>query len=166
MDGAAWFATHTRATQLEPAHIWFICNIVPKSLTRLRMLYRRVLYLLASNALLVSSQGWAPNAASQAAPANPVPSPSSSGSAGASPTDAAAPFDWSKLLTTGPVASLFELAGVNITEKWNAAQKATYTKPYDTRVPMITDDNYDELIKKGDPEDTWFMIVYVELSEL
>lgn len=127
------------------------------------MVCRRVFYVLASNALLVSasyfSKGWSPDAASQAAAASPTPRLSSLGSTGASPTGAPARFDWSKLFTAGPVASFFELTGINVTQRWEAAQQAAAVKPYDTRIPMITDDNYDELVRKGDPNDTWFMVV-------
>jgi len=53
-------------------------------------------------------------------------------------------FDISKILTSEPLVSLFQRAGLNITEKLEGAIEKS--KLWDDRVPLITDDNYSNLI--------------------
>ncbi|OBZ70492.1 hypothetical protein A0H81_09661 [Grifola frondosa] len=70
-------------------------------------------------------------------------------------------FDVSKLLSSGPVSSLFGKLGVNITERLKAAK----TSPWDLRVPMITDDNYEEMIvnepltQEEEADRVWILVI-------
>lgn len=78
-----------------------------------------------------------------------------------------APFDFSSLLEAGPLKSLFQRAGVNISERLEAARQSV--RIWDERIPLITDDNYNELIvneKFETPEEekkrAWFLVMYVK----
>ena len=72
-------------------------------------------------------------------------------------------FDMTNFLSSPPVVSLFSRFGVNITEK--LAQVAAKNQHWDNRIPLITDDNYRELIVNETlttPEEKdrmWFMVV-------
>jgi len=115
------------------------------------------------------SSGWSPDGAMTNKAATPSPSltgaqpaptttttttTSSSGGGG---------FDWTVILKQGPIGDLFKLAGINVSERLEMAKKtAAADVPYDTRIPLITDENYDSLVKeKGDVnrDETWFMVV-------
>jgi hypothetical protein len=72
-----------------------------------------------------------------------------------------------KVLTSGPLAFLFNQAGVNISEKLEAAHEAQ-AKIWDMRIPLISDANYEEVIKnetfvseEEERERVWFMIMWV-----
>jgi hypothetical protein len=78
-----------------------------------------------------------------------------------------AKFSWSSLLTSGPIGSLLSRSGINLTERLEEAKKRAVV-PWDSRIPMIRDDNYEELIFNeifATPEEEknrlWFLIVYV-----
>lgn len=105
------------------------------------------------------SSGWSPAGTDDAA--EPAPIPSLSGEApAATATSIGFSFDWTTLLTQGPIGEAFKLAGVNITERLEAAKKKAEQVPFDTRIPLITDDNYESLVKEdADKEDTWFIVV-------
>lgn len=130
-----------------------------------------VLGALALGASLVQAQyfseGWKPG--------QPVPTPSASASAGFDPTAQTASTPgtastglggiFERLMTSPPIASLFNKAGVNITERLAAAHKAQ-AELWDTRIPFITDDNWQELIvnetfASADEERdrVWFLIM-------
>ncbi|KAJ7167746.1 hypothetical protein C8R46DRAFT_1350699 [Mycena filopes] len=105
-----------------------------------------VLALAATANAQYFSDGWVPGQAVTAENAAP------SAAGGAPPlrqnVQPAEPFslssllDISKILSSGPVKGLFEKAGINITERLQAAA----LMPWDTRVPLITDENYSELV--------------------
>ncbi|PVG00462.1 hypothetical protein CPB86DRAFT_684380, partial [Serendipita vermifera] len=66
------------------------------------------------------------------------------------------------ILKQGPIGDLFRLAGVNVTERLEQAKKAVEKKPYDERVPLITDTNYDALVRESSASDeTWFIVVFM-----
>jgi hypothetical protein len=72
-----------------------------------------------------------------------------------------------RLVTSGPVAALFNKAGVNITERYEAAKRAQ-AEMWDARIPLVDDENYDTFVTHEEfesPEDeakrVWFFIVYV-----
>ena len=73
-------------------------------------------------------------------------------------------FDTNKILTSGPSVSLFNRFGINITERIEAA---SLTKIWDERVPLITDDNYDDLIvnealtEQEEIDRVWIIVMYV-----
>ncbi|THH27830.1 hypothetical protein EUX98_g6360 [Antrodiella citrinella] len=75
-------------------------------------------------------------------------------------------FDLAKVLESGPVSSLFDRAGINITERVAAARASMRTiTTWDPRIPLITDENYDEIIVGENLTDeekekrSWFVIV-------
>ncbi|KAJ3576242.1 hypothetical protein NP233_g574 [Leucocoprinus birnbaumii] len=92
------------------------------------------------------SEGWKPGQPepkTQDAPA-PAYTPGAE-RAHAAPTKAPSLSDFfsiNTLLTSSPVASLFERFGVNITER----VALTQANLWDERIPLITDDNFQELI--------------------
>lgn len=71
-------------------------------------------------------------------------------------------LDLSNLLASGPVASLAARAGINISEKLAEVKSR---KLWDDRIPLVTDDNYEELIVKEpmtereEKDRVWFLIM-------
>lgn len=53
-------------------------------------------------------------------------------------------FDVSTYLESGPMKALFTRAGVNITEKLEAAREMA--KIWDERVPLLDDSNYEDIV--------------------
>jgi hypothetical protein len=115
------------------------------------------------------SEGWTPGQAvrSQAPSAAFVP--------GAQPTASQVPgyvpqtqdkiVD--KILSSGPVAGLFSKMGVNVTERIEAA-KLAQANMWDRRIPLITDDNWRDLLvneqfasEEEEKSRVWFIIMYV-----
>ena len=116
--------------------------------------------LTASTSAQYFSEGWKPGQPAQgtqeaAAPAYTAgavpPSAQQGGSTGS--------FDLSKLFTSGPVGSLLAKAGLNFSAV-NGTEEI-----WDTRIPLITDDNFDELIvneslnSEEEAKRTWFLIM-------
>jgi hypothetical protein len=108
------------------------------------------------------SEGWKPG--QRAAPteaAAPVFTPSASGQEG----QPASPFDMSKMLSTGPIGSLLAKVGVNLSQNLNTS--AQLAEIWDPRVPLIHDDNYNDIIVNEEltPEEekarTWFLVMCV-----
>jgi hypothetical protein len=65
------------------------------------------------------------------------------------------------LLTSGPVGSLLGMAGINMTQKVLEAQEKQ-ANIWDRRIPLITDDNFEDLIANVDPsskDEVWFIIM-------
>jgi hypothetical protein len=50
----------------------------------------------------------------------------------------------SYILSTGPVSRFINRLGVNITERLEAAR--AFPEIWDSRIPLVTDDNFNELI--------------------
>lgn len=87
------------------------------------------------------------------------------------PQSSAGRFSWSSILTSGPIGHIFARSGVNITEKLREAQQKVTDLPWDERIPMIRDDNFEQLIINeafATPEEeaarVWFLVVYVMLG--
>jgi hypothetical protein len=114
------------------------------------------------------SSGWAPGKAvpSKAAPsagfvpeATPTSKPTIS-----SLKDLSAMFDLTNLLASGPVASLAARAGINISEKLAEVRSR---KLWDDRIPLVTDENYEELIvnetlaEAEEKDRVWFLVITV-----
>lgn len=105
------------------------------------------------------SSGWSPGQKpTQVAP------PSSAPTYSPSPAQPGK-FGWSSLLTSGPIGSLLSRSGINVTEKLAEAQEKSKL-PWDDRITMITDSNYEELIfneefvtPEEEAERVWFIIV-------
>jgi hypothetical protein len=122
-----------------------------------------LLVLSLFNVSLVSaylSKGWSPTDTNTAVQPGSTASLSTAGDGDAVPATNTG-FDWTVLLKQGPIAGVFKLAGVNITERLDAAKKKAVEAPYDTRIPLITDDNYDEIKTTTKDDDTWFIVVFV-----
>ncbi|KAG6832353.1 hypothetical protein H0H87_001817 [Tephrocybe sp. NHM501043] len=74
-------------------------------------------------------------------------------------------FDVTKLLSSELSVSVFSQFGINITERLESAIEKT--KVWDSRVPLITDDNYQDLIvnepltPKEEQDRTWIIVISV-----
>jgi len=80
-------------------------------------------------------------------------------------------FSLTKVLTQGPIGGLFAKAGINITDKLAEAEKKSRL-PWDERIPMITDGNYEELLfhetfatAEEEAARVWFLIVTVTSNQ-
>ncbi|KAI0375945.1 hypothetical protein BV20DRAFT_960014 [Pilatotrama ljubarskyi] len=97
-----------------------------------------------------------------AVPNNPPASGSASGLSGLTSL-----FDVSRLLTAGPVAALFGKMGVNISE----AVARGAASPWDPRIPIITDENFEEVVvrepltEEEEKERVWFLIISVTAGQ-
>ena len=73
-------------------------------------------------------------------------------------------LDTTKILKSGPSVALFNHFGINITERMETASLA---KIWDERVPLITDDNFDDLIvnealsEQEEIDRVWIIAMYV-----
>lgn len=110
------------------------------------------------------SRGWQPG---ESVPEEtPVPTPQAAATnAPAQPkVPSSSPFDLTRLLETGPLSSLFGKIGVNISSKLEEARLKTLNM-WDHRIPLITDNNYDEIIVREQlsPEEEgrrlWFVVM-------
>jgi hypothetical protein len=113
------------------------------------------------------SAGWAPG---QPIPEEASPLPISQPEKGApatkriSPSSIASQFDLSKILTSEPAVSLFARFGINITEKVQGALEQSKNQ-WDERIPLITDDNYKDLIvnepltEEEEKDRTWIILM-------
>jgi hypothetical protein len=112
---------------------------------RLHTLALAALAFVAPSCAQYFSAGWTPG---QAVPTD-TPEPTSS-PLGAETTSLPPPlqgqsrFDLSHILSTGPVSRFFNRFGVNITERLEAARG--FPEIWDSRIPLVTDDNFNELI--------------------
>jgi len=86
------------------------------------------------------------------------------------PSSPKSPFDITTYLESGPLKALFNRAGVNITEKLEASR--ALSKIWDERVPLIHDDNYEQLILEEEFESleeerdrVWFLIITVSSAQ-
>ncbi|KAK1220698.1 hypothetical protein PQX77_016524 [Marasmius sp. AFHP31] len=70
-------------------------------------------------------------------------------------------LDFTWVLATPPISTLFSLVGVNVTERLAKAKEL----PWDPRIPLITDGNYEEVIvnetltEDEEKARTWILIV-------
>ncbi|KAI9000735.1 hypothetical protein BD414DRAFT_404025 [Trametes punicea] len=93
----------------------------------------------------------------------PAQVPPASGNAATGVGGLASLLDVNRLLTSGPVASLFGKLGLNISQA--VAQSGTTL--WDPRVPLITDENYEELVvnepltEEEEKDRVWFIIISV-----
>ncbi|EJD01361.1 uncharacterized protein FOMMEDRAFT_126226 [Fomitiporia mediterranea MF3/22] len=74
------------------------------------------------------------------------------------------------LLESGPVQALFGRAGVNITEKLEAAR--AQEKIWDERIPLLTDDNYEDLVVEEkfetleeEKDRIWFIVISLTAAQ-
>jgi hypothetical protein len=108
------------------------------------------------------SGGWTPG---QAVPSL-TPDPPSFNPEPASlppPRQGESRFSLSYLLSAGPAGQLLDRLGINITERLEAARNNS--EIWDGRVPLITDDNYNDLIvdevltEEEEKSRVWLLIV-------
>lgn len=127
-----------------------------------------LLALLASSNAQYFSAGWSPGQK------QPEPQQTIASKPAAEPVKATTNplnllnlFDINKILTSGPSVALFNRFGINITERIEAA---SLEKIWDERVPLITDDNYDDLIvnealtEQEEIDRVWIIVMYVFFS--
>ncbi|THH11717.1 hypothetical protein EW145_g476 [Phellinidium pouzarii] len=110
------------------------------------------------------SYSYQPTSTGTASPAAPE------ASSAAQPTSKGSLFDLSTYLESGPVRALFSRAGVNISEKLEVAREQE--KIWDERVPLITDDNYEDLIieeqfetLEEEKDRVWFIVISVSTAQ-
>lgn len=107
------------------------------------------LLLVGSTSAQYISEGWQPGqAASKTQSGHDAYDPSatsqSDAATGEKATSVASIFDLSSYLEAGPLKALFSRAGVNITEKLEAARELA--KIWDERIPLIDDSNYEDMV--------------------
>jgi hypothetical protein len=112
---------------------------------RLITLAFAALALVAPSAAQYFSTGWTPGQAV------PTVTPDASSFDPKPPTfppprEGESRFSLSYILSTGPATQLFNRLGINITERLEAAKNNS--EIWDGRIPLITDDNYNDLIVK------------------
>ncbi|KAJ7098657.1 hypothetical protein B0H15DRAFT_878463 [Mycena belliarum] len=127
-----------------------------------------VLALAAAVNAQYFSGGWVPGQAVTAEPSTPT----GAGAPRRKPQQQQDAFslssllDVNKILTSGPVKGLFEKAGINITEKLEAAA----VSPWDDRIPLITDDNYHDVVvneamsEEEEKDRVWVIVVSASSS--
>lgn len=80
------------------------------------------------------------------------------------PREGESRFSLSYILSTGPAAQLFNRLGINITERLEAAKNNS--EIWDGRIPLITDDNYNDFIvnevltEEEEKNRVWLLIVW------
>ena len=107
------------------------------------------------------SDGWTPGQA--------VPTDAPASSLGAETAPLPPPpqhqfsFSLSHFLSTGAVSQVFERLGVNITQRLEAAR--ANSEIWDSRIPLVTDDNFNDLIvnevltDEEEKERVWLLIM-------
>lgn len=134
---------------------------------RARSLLCTALACAASVRAQYFSEGWRPGqpaapAATQGAGGAPAYRP---GAQAGEAAPAVAPFDFKNMLATGPIGSLLAKAGVNLSQSLNTTEQMAQW--WDPRIPLIHDDNYEEIIVREEltPAEeavrTWFLIMCV-----
>ncbi|RDB19791.1 hypothetical protein Hypma_012896 [Hypsizygus marmoreus] len=123
------------------------------------------------------SKGWAPgqpkvrteDAPPAAAAQTSIPQKEAAPSGPLKPSGIASYFDLGKILSSQPSVALFSKLGINITEKLEGAYERA--KIWDERVPLITDDNFQELIvnepltEQEEKDRTWVIVITVSSSK-
>ncbi|THU91888.1 hypothetical protein K435DRAFT_862975 [Dendrothele bispora CBS 962.96] len=114
------------------------------------------------------SEGWKPGQAVSSDAPNLAPPPAFTPGIQHTPPQTESspsskgPLDLTRILSSGPVASLFQKAGINITEKLARMKPES---PWDPRIPLITDSNFEEIIineplsEEEERDRTWVLIV-------
>lgn len=136
----------------------------------MKFLLPSLAFLVAVNAQYFSA-GWKPG---QPAHTEAVKAPPKTADSGApvkddklkeriSPSSLLKMMDINYLLTTKPMVNLFSKAGMNISHRLAELEAV----PWDTRVPLITDDNYFDLVvnetlsAEEEKDRVWAMVMYV-----
>ncbi|CAE6396825.1 unnamed protein product [Rhizoctonia solani] len=118
------------------------------------------------------SEGWTPG---QAIPTETIDAETVTPASTATP---AAKWSWQefsskhldlgKIVTEGPIATALSGIGINAVEQFELARKRAAERGWDERIPLLTDSNYELLVKNetfDSPEEaekrTWFVVVTV-----
>ncbi|KAF9462069.1 hypothetical protein BDZ94DRAFT_1290529 [Collybia nuda] len=119
------------------------------------------------------SEGWTPGQPTTEGAPEPVPTfvPPQKPVPRSPPSlsDLAGLFDLKNILSTAPAVSFFSRLGINITERLEVAAEGA--KIWDERVPLITDNNYQDLIvnepltKQEEKDRTWIIIISVSAGK-
>ncbi|KAI0068605.1 hypothetical protein BV25DRAFT_1781632, partial [Artomyces pyxidatus] len=141
---------------------------------RLASVFLAALAIAAPASAQYFHEGWAPG--------KPIPTPNAQPSSFDHTNAPLAPvvkksksissfFTLETFLTSAPVAGLLQrVAGVNITERLELAAEAA-KRIWDDRVPLITDDNYydlivnEELTEQEEKDRVWFLIITVTAAQ-
>jgi hypothetical protein len=121
-----------------------------------------VLALVAPSCAQYFSAGWTPGQAVPTdAPLPPSFEPETTPLP--PPPQGESRFSLSYLLSTGPASQLFNRLGINLTERLEAIQ--ANSEIWDNRIPLVTDDNYNDLIvnevltTEEEKNRVWFLLV-------
>ena len=125
-----------------------------------------LLALVASASAQYFSAGWSPGqkqpeTQSQEEPVETIPAPAAE-PVKAQITSLFNSFDINKILTSEPSVSFFNRLGINITER----VEASLANIWDERVPLITDDNYEDIIvnetltEQEEKDRVWVIVMY------
>jgi hypothetical protein len=128
------------------------------------MKFSCILALAAAANAQYFSEGWTPGQSVTAEKAAPtfvgVPNPNARQQQ-APDFSLSSLFDINNILNSNTVKGLFEKAGINITERLEAAA----VSPWDMRIPLITDENYFDIIvnetltEEEEERRTWVLVV-------
>ncbi|KAH7344086.1 hypothetical protein B0J17DRAFT_645259 [Rhizoctonia solani] len=137
-------------------------------------LFSYLLLALGSVQAQYFSDGWTPG---QAVPTETIEAETLT----ITPTSAATPaakwnwkefsskhLDLGKIVTEGPIATALSGIGINAAEQLEQARQRAAERGWDERIPMLTDSNYELLVKNetfDTPEEaekrTWFVVVTI-----
>ena len=105
----------------------------------------------------VNAREWAPGDNAQNSP------PPSADTEAAPPAETS--FQWSRILTEGPIGDALLKVGINMTAAKEEAERRR-ANMWDSRIPLITDDNYESLIpnetfptEQEERDRVWFLVV-------
>lgn len=139
---------------------------LPRTTMKLTSVSLALLACATSVSAQYFSEGWAPGK-----PVTQEPAPT--GSPGQQRQPAAQQqqqggkkfsLDFTSILESDTVSNLLGKVGINITSQLEAA-RAQQANIFDSRIPLITDDNYDELIvhealtKEEEEKRSWFVVM-------
>ncbi|KAG9218767.1 hypothetical protein CCMSSC00406_0001119 [Pleurotus cornucopiae] len=123
---------------------------------------------VSSTAAQYFSDGWSPGQSRQTVSTADTPAPTYTPAepvAGEKPKGGLI----EQILSSGPLSSIFQRAGINISERLDEA--LSRTSYWDDRIPLITDENYGDLIvnetltAEEEAKRTWFLVVTVTSSK-
>ncbi|TCD68480.1 hypothetical protein EIP91_010655 [Steccherinum ochraceum] len=127
-----------------------------------------LLALTSSVSAQYFSEGWAPGKAVTDEPPPPAATPGTGGAQPAAQQQGGgglqSAFDLTKVLESETMSKLFSRFGINITAQIEAA-RAQGANTWDSRIPLITDDNYDDVVVKEvlteeeEENRLWFIVI-------
>lgn len=141
--------------------------------TTMRLSFASLACCVAAVSAEYLSEGWKPGQApTSLVEVAPQFTPGAQPAGGDSPSTGRPKSGLTSFLTEGPVGSLLEKFGVNLSSSLAKAEAAAYYELWDKRIPLIHDDNYEEVIvnepltPEEEAERVWFLIMYACSSYL